>query len=84
MLAKHFKTVANELGSYATWGSYSGRGLRLGMNVDGHDTLARIFCTVLPDGRILVVHEMGLEKAQPELEKQFDVVRKTLRVKPVK
>ncbi len=83
-MAARFKTVAKELDTFPTWGGYSGHGKRILMNVDGKETIVRIFCGSLPDGRLLLTNEICLASAEARLQPQFEVVRKTLEVKPVK
>ena len=82
--ATNFKTVAKELDSFSAWGSYSGYGLRVSMNVDGNETIVRIFCGQLLGSRLLIVNEISLAREGSELEAQFEVVRKTFEVKPAK
>lgn len=79
-----FNTVPRELDTFQTWGRYSGHGRRISMNVDGKETVVRIFCGSLPDGRLLRTNEISTAGAEARLQPQFEVVRKTLEVKPVK
>jgi len=83
-MATNFKTVARDLERFSAWGAYSGHGFRLTMNVDGNETVARVFCGSLPGRRVLIINEIGLVRAESELDKEFEIVRKTLRVKPIR
>jgi hypothetical protein len=83
-MAAKFDATANELDTFPTWGEYSGHGIRTSMKGNGKDMVARIFCASLPDGRILCVYELGQANAEGQLQPQFEIVRKTLQVKPTK
>jgi len=72
---------AKELGTFSTWGSYSGYGRRMLVTVEGRETIARSFHARLSNGEILVISETILAAMEVELEPQFEVVRRTFKVK---
>ena len=83
-MAAKFSTTAEALGTFPAWGKYSGHGIRVSINGNGKDLVTSIFCASLPDERLLLVMEVGQSNAEAQLQPQFEIARKTLRVKPAK
>lgn len=81
-ISEDFKTVDKKLYRFSEWGVYSGCGLGIAMDMDGNETIVRIFCCQLPDGQWLMAQEIVLAKEVEKLEARFEVVRKTFKVKP--
>ena len=80
--AKNFQTKVRETGAFTTWGVYTGVGKQASMTVDGGETVLRVFCSALPDGRTLFVQEIGVTRVIDDLQPQFEVVRQSLEIKP--
>ena len=53
------------------------------LGVNGHETFVRTFCAPLSDGRVLLIIEVCPVEEHARTEPQFEMVRKTLAVKPL-
>lgn len=80
-LGTKFGTGVRKLSRFSEWGSYSGYGLRVAMNIGGDEIILRFFCSQPPDSSVLMVQEIFPDKAEAKLQTQFEVVRKTLKLK---